>query len=71
MTTTEKAIELCEKMLNGFQFTIDDYTAKQCALIAVDEIIDVLCCNMRSFESTYKIGADEYWEQVKTEIQAL
>ena len=60
MTPKEKAIELSDKMFNGFQFTIDDYTAKQCAIIAVDEILNIL-----PFDSL------RYWSEVRTEIELL
>jgi hypothetical protein len=63
MTPKEKAKELFNKM-----YFIDDpmgnypmcfETAKQCALIAVDEIIkEVVLSSM-------------YWQEVKQEIQAL
>ena len=36
-----KAIELVDKMLNEQSYSEDLYDAKQCALIAVDEIIDL------------------------------
>jgi hypothetical protein len=61
MTPKEKAIELCEKMLNGFQFTIDEYTAKQCALIAVDELINY----------SEEWDDDDFWQEVKQEIEKL
>lgn len=64
MTPKEKAIELFDKMLNEIDKTCDDYfTAKQCALIAVDEIIkDKKMFNQISVE---------YWEEVKQEIEKL
>ncbi len=39
MTPKEKAQELVHKMYAGFVHQLYDYKAKQCALIAVDEII--------------------------------
>ena len=60
MTPKEKAKELLEKMLNGFQFNTDDYTAKQCALIAVDEILEEC-----------RLEKDWYWQEVKQEIERL
>ena len=65
MTPQEKAKELFDKM-----YFVDDpmgnypmcfETAKQCALIAVDEIIK------NSFPGTIEC----YWQEVKQEIQAL
>ena len=37
MTPKEKAKEL---FMRNFEITVDDYCAKQCALIAVDEMLD-------------------------------
>ena len=67
MTAVEKAEELLKKMLSknpniqdGISI-IDTIQAKQCALIAVNEILGYM-------------GADrgtEFWEQVKSEIEKL
>ena len=66
MTPREHAIELVDQY--NFIY-IQNYTSihevKQCALIAVDEIL-------RIFEDTN--GSDyrfEYWEEVKQEIEKL
>ena len=62
MTPKEKAQELFDKILNEIDKTCDDYfTAKQCALIVVDEVLGFL-----SYESHIK-----YWQEVKQEIEAL
>jgi hypothetical protein len=37
MTAQEKAKDL---FMRNFEITVDDYCAKQCALIAVDEMLD-------------------------------
>ena len=63
MTPKEKAIELLEKMLNGFQFNIDEYTAKKNALIAVDEILNG--------SRLFYIEDYDYWQEVKQEIERL
>jgi hypothetical protein len=75
MTPKEKAEELCVKyykLFNNFpnyQYVIENlntiqdeklYTTKQCALIAVDEIIKT---------NPYK--ARNFWHEVKTEIEKL
>ena len=67
MTPKENAKELIDKMLNQQSFTEDLYDAKQCALIAVDEMI-----------KQQQIQFDEmvwssvgYWKEVKQEILAL
>jgi len=39
MTPKQKAEELYKKMLFCYQGHIDEYTAKQCALIAVDLLL--------------------------------
>jgi len=59
MTPKEKAKELYEKMLFCYQGHIDEYTARQCALIAVDEIISI------------QVVKNGYWQQVKQEIEVL
>ena len=62
MTPKEKAQELFDKILNEIDKTCDDYfTAKQCALIAVDEVLSV-CWYKKDME---------YWDEVKQEIDAL
>ena len=72
MTPKQKAEELFDKMStnNGDEHHhCTYYVAKQCALIAVDEILDLkhivtLRRNMHEMEL-------EYWEQVKQEIENL
>jgi hypothetical protein len=72
MTPRDKAEELVNKFQQGVQIIEEDndserFYAKQCALIAVDEII----------KSHYKVFTGinnstlEYWQQVKQEIQRL
>jgi hypothetical protein len=64
MTPKEKAIQLVESM--SFSCRECDYEAKakQCALIAVDEIINVTIF-------FYLYEEKEYWDKVKTEIENL
>ncbi len=67
MTTKEKAKELLWKylpILEGWKYK-DSNTAKQCALIAVDEIIKVLYSLKFGNALSDEI---EYYEQVKQEI---
>jgi hypothetical protein len=84
MTPKEKAKELIDKMYDtqGPEYGITEDEAKQCALIAVDEII-------YSYPHTYDIEKDKtkdnedvtiimnvrsnigYWQQVKEEINKL
>ena len=70
MTPKEKALELIEKFkINDYDWIALGYTynVKQHAIVAVDEILNIV----------YKrhlingINANEYWNQVKLEIDAL
>jgi hypothetical protein len=67
MTPKEKAIELYEKFYYKIPTLLDDKTldclAQECALIAVDEILK-LCWNGN-------LKAQEYWQEVKKEIEKL
>ncbi len=63
MTPKEKAEELVLKYLridNNTREWFNKHIAKQCALIAVDEIIKVMSDSQ-----------DWYWEEVKQEIEKL
>ena len=64
MTPKDKAEELVDKMLFCYQGNIDKYTAKQCALIAVDELIK---------ETSFEVPniRQRYWQAVKQEIENL
>ena len=53
-------------MLFCYQGHIDEYTAKQCALIAVDEIL-----NVTAGLNGWIGGFQSYWEEVKQEIEKL
>jgi hypothetical protein len=70
MTPKEKAIELVERFREyshtefisyrgGYQLDTQIKNAKQCALIAVDEILNT------------QTPFNCYWQEVKTEIEAL
>lgn len=71
MTPKEKAEELLHKMYAGFVHSLYSYKAKQCALIAVDEILKSvpkqpsISITMPHFEATV------YWEEVKQELEKL
>lgn len=60
MTPKIKAIELVEKFIYRTKDYVEIEDAKDCAIIVVDEILD-MC-------SEFTI---EYWQQVKIEIQML
>ena len=62
----EKAKELVDKFMNHSWNGEDNLwteNAKQCALIAVDEILNAV--------TTIADKKYDYWQQVKTEIQNL
>jgi hypothetical protein len=78
----EKAIELFDNMLYCYQGHIDEYTAKQCALIAVEEIIYAYSHTYDMEKDSTKAGEDifiimnvrsniGYWNEVKQEIEKL
>jgi hypothetical protein len=66
MTPKEKALELVEDMHDAPEIGYNEH-AKQCALIAVDEILDVL--NQIHWVIVSKDF--KYWSEVKKEIEAL
>ena len=61
MTPKEKAEQIVESMSYSCRECDYEAKAKQCALIAVDEVLGFL-----SYESHIK-----YWQEVKKEIEAL
>jgi hypothetical protein len=64
MTPKEKAKELVNKMYGDELDYMTEGQAKQCALIAVDEILTV--------SKFFKLIAEtEYWLEVKQEIEKL
>ena len=66
MTPKEKAIELFEKMYYKMQpdeLGKDQESAKQCALIAVDEIL--------SEYWSHNTKRRDWWQEVKQEIEKL
>jgi hypothetical protein len=76
MTPKEKAIELMNRFEHQYNLGICDEVgirgidydmAKQCALIAVDEIIDIYW-NLPGCGIGSKL---EYWQEVKKEIDEL
>lgn len=70
MTPKEKAIELILVYYNlGKHLYVPISYAKQCALIAVDEIIENLV-ELSNGEFTF-IHNVEYWQEVKQEIEKL
>ena len=70
MTPKEKAYELAEKMFQtGSALYAEKIRAKQCAIIAVDEIeraIDFDWMEVQNLEQQHR-----YWQQVRQEILKL
>jgi len=64
MEAKSKAKELVDKMMEAQSYTQEIYDAKQCALIAVDEVLNNM--NIIREENNYN-----YWQQVKSEITNL
>jgi hypothetical protein len=67
MTPKEKALELVQKYFKANHQPYGFKDAKQCALIAVDEIINAI--DWHEFETPNK--ELEYWQEVKQEIEKL
>ncbi len=65
MTPKEKAKELVEAMAFSCRECDYEAKAKQCALIAVDEIINVI---IGSYD--YELE-NKYWQEVKQEIEKI
>ena len=73
MTPKEKANELIEEYLSlndNFNKPIvtDEQDAVRCAIIAVDEMIEILKTDYESERLVYTLY---YWQSVKTELETL
>jgi len=76
MTPQEKAKQL---FMRNFEITVDDYCAKQCALIAVDEILDLGLHSVGDYRNDQATIDDfstvtwyiNYWQEVKHEITQI
>jgi hypothetical protein len=70
MTPKEKAKELFDKFLMEIpnnEMSLEYEASRQCALIAVDEILDaIVIINEHNFDVLNK-----YWAEVKQEIENL
>ena len=73
MTPKEKAIELIDKMYDAMDIQDGDLwkSTKQCALIAVDEILNELDSIRDITGSSFVLGVIDYWQEVKQEIELL
>ena len=72
MTPKEKAEELVNRIMNTFYKTQEfvwKSTAKQCALIAIDEILDLNLGLSNCDENNWYI--DKFYLEVKQEIENL
>ena len=65
MTPKEKAEELVNRFENETHSLVKDEDAKQCALIAVDEVLNFIHTDAFSYTN------EEYWQEVKQEIEKL
>ena len=68
MTPKEKAIDLVEDMHDAPEMGYNEH-AKQCALIAVDEIL--LIAPMMHMEGFGNLTIREYYKKVKQELEKL
>jgi hypothetical protein len=69
MEAKEKAEQLVNKMFNWIEggSAIEYEIAKECALIAVDEILDsIVIIDLTAAENQFT-----YWQEVKKEIENL
>jgi hypothetical protein len=76
MTPLEKALELVQKYFKGNHQPYGFKDAKQCALIAVDEILNTLKIFPEKDTTSksvvnFSISRIVYWVQVKKEIEKL
>jgi len=72
MTPKEKAIDLVEDMHDAPEMGYNEH-AKQCALIAVEEIMNFMEKDDKESETCYWANHPtlSYWYKVKQEIEAL
>ncbi len=67
MTPKEKAIEIVDSYFTIIDGQVEFKLIKQCALIAVEEIID----SEPLYKWTKSYNPDDYWKEVKQEIENL
>jgi hypothetical protein len=65
MTPKEKAEEMYRTYID---YTYGHFNCKQCALIAVDEIINTHLLSEKDIFGTHPV---DYWNEVKQEIEKL
>jgi len=71
MTPKEKAEQLFNKMDMIIHTDQDNWKSQciKCAMAAVDEVISIL--SMPNMPKYYPIATDEYWQEVKEELEKL
>ena len=75
MTPKEKAVELVDKYFiachKSSDLELSWKVCKQCALIAVDEVLQYDINAKCESQFVIQERIEEYWKQVKTEIEKL
>ena len=71
MTPKEKAIELVSKYSAYTLSYSSEHAAKQCALIAVDEILESAMPIWDGEYSDARNDFEKYWNEVKAEIENI
>tara|TARA_R110000868_G_scaffold243769_1_gene499768 strand:+ start:190 stop:393 length:204 start_codon:yes stop_codon:yes gene_type:complete len=67
MTPVEKAYDIWQKMMNA-DVLVDETSALQCALVAIDELIN----DNNHNENIVNAGLNkQYWIEVKEQIEKL
>ena len=67
----DKAVELVDRFTELEDVEMYIGKAKQCAIICVDEILKALESDRIIYGSVYRYEENEFWQQVKHEIQQL
>jgi len=72
MTPKEKALDLFKNLRESLMWSEDsNEDAKQCALIAVDEILPIVQSYEEALSPSQTSDEYEYWLEVKQEIEKL
>ena len=66
MTPKEKAEALVDRMYGCVE--INRFEAKQCALKAIDEVIQEICATSDKYFIIHRLA---YWKEVKDEVEKL
>lgn len=75
MTPEEKAKELVDKFDQHVVSTnyrhMSEYSVKDCAIIAVDEILQIVPSVYLTEDAEIHTGHYQYWAEVKSELEKL